>query len=205
MSLKVKTIINNPVSSNCHIIYDSLKKNGLVIDPGSKDSIKIEAFIGEHSINIDYVILTHEHFDHIWAADKLNAPVLCTKECKDNIRDRKFNLSFFFNQCGFELNIDPICIEDLNYQLLWNGYIIEFKKNRAHSPGGLMCTIGNYVITGDLLIKDLKTVTKLKWAKKEELPACKEWLQLQQNKGLTVLAGHGESFELDNYDLNKIY
>ena len=53
--------------------------------------------------------------------------------------------------------------------------------------------------------KRLKTVTKLKWAKKEELPACKEWLQLQQNKGLTVLAGHGESFELDNYDLNKIY
>ena len=68
-----------------------------------------------------------------------------------------------------------------------------------------MFVIDKYVITGDLLIKDLKTVTKLKSAKKEELPAVVDLLQNLKGRGLIVLAGHGDCFELDNYDLNKIY
>ena len=56
-----------------------------------------------------------------------------------------------------------------------------------------------------MLIKDLKTVTKLQWANKEELPDCERWLREKQGKGYTVIAGHGECFELDNYALNNIY
>lgn len=205
MSLKVKTIINNPISSNCHIIYDSLKKNGLVIDPGSEDCGNILNFIKYNNISVDYVILTHEHFDHTWSADKFNATVLCTDECRKRICDNKQNLSFFFNQVGFELNVEVQSIGQYKCQVDWNEYLIEFIKNRAHSPGGLMFVIDKYVVTGDFLIKDLKTVTKLKWAKKEELPVGEKWLRDLQGKGLTVLAGHGDSFELDDYDLKKIY
>jgi len=205
MSLKVKTIINNPVSSNCHIIYDDLKKLGLLVDPGSEDSSEILSFIRKNNITIDYVILTHEHFDHTWSAGELDVPVLCTKECKDNIRDNKLNLSLFFNQVGFTLKVTAKCVEEQDLKLEWNGHQILFEKNGAHSPGGLMCVIEGYVITGDLLIKDLKTVTKLKWAKKEELPLCEKWLRELQGRGLIVLPGHGDCFELDNYDLNKIY
>lgn len=205
MSLKVKTIVNNPVSSNCHIIYNNLKKNGIVVDPGSEDSREILAFISDNGLCIDYVILTHEHFDHTWAADKFNVPILCTEECKECLNDKKKNLSFFFNQVGFDLKVKAKSIEELDDGFVWNDYQIEFYKNRSHSPGGLMFVIDKYVVTGDFLIKDLKTVTKLKWARKEELPAGEKWLQLQKGKGLVVLAGHGDSFELDNYNLNKIY
>ena len=55
-----------------------------------------------------------------------------------------------------------------------------------------------------MLIKDLKTVTKLQWANKEELPDSERWLRERQGKGYIVLAGHGDIFELDNYD-KKIY
>lgn len=205
MSLKVKTIVNNPVPSNCHIIYDNLKKCGLVVDPGSEDSHEIFAFIKDNHLHIDYVILTHEHFDHSWAADKFNVPVLCTRECRESISDRKLNLSLFFNQVGFELHVKAECIEEFENKFVWNNCKVEFCKNGAHSLGGVMFVLDKYVVTGDFLIKDLKTITKLKWARKEELSDGEIWLQQQKGKGLLVLAGHGDSFELDNYDLNKIY
>ena len=205
MFLKFKTIVNNPVSSNCHIIYDDLKKCGLVVDPGSEDSREILAFVKDNNLHIDYVILTHEHFDHIWAAEKFNVPVLCTRECKDGLSDKKRNLSLFFNQIGFELNVKAECIEEYGDIFVWNDCKLEFCKNGAHSPGGLMFVADKYVLTGDFLIKDLKTVTKIKWARKEELLDGEIWLQQHKGKGLLVLAGHGDRFELDNYDLNKIY
>jgi glyoxylase-like metal-dependent hydrolase (beta-lactamase superfamily II) len=205
MSLKVHTIVNNPISSNCHIIYDGLRKRGIVVDPGSEDCGEILSFIHENEICVDYVILTHEHFDHTWASDKINGIVLCTKECKERLSNRKLNLSVFFNQVGFELNVKAECIEDLGEKFSWNNYKVEFCKNGAHSPGGLMFVVDKYVVTGDFLIKDLKTVTKLKWAQKEELSDGEKWLQELKGIGLLVLAGHGDCFELDNYDLNKIY
>lgn len=205
MSLIVHTIVNNPISSNCHIIYDGLKKRGIVVDPGSEDCSEILSFIHENGICVDYVILTHEHFDHTWSADKFNAAILCSKECAESISNKKLNLSFFFNQLGFSLTVNPILIENVGMHVEWLNHTIDFMKNKAHSPGGILFTIGNYIVTGDMLIKDLKTVTKLQWAKKEELPDCEKWLRERQGHGLIVLAGHGDSFEIDNYDLNKIY
>ena len=205
MSLEFKTIINNPISSNCHIIYDNLKKCGLVVDPRSEDSCEIQAFIKDNHLHIDYVVLTHEHFDHTWAADKFNVPILCTRECKENLSCKKRNLSIFFNQIGFELDVKAECIEEFDDKFVWNNYEVMFCKNGAHSPGGLMFVLDKYVVTGDFLIKDLRTVTKLNWARKGELSDGEIWLEQQKGKGLLVLAGHGDSFELDNYDLNKIY
>lgn len=205
MALKVKTFINNPVSSNCHIIYDGSEKHGIVIDPGSEDSSDILSFVRDNALVVDYVILTHEHFDHTWAADKFSASILCTKECACTISDKKRNLSFFFNQVGFQIDVNTTCVEDSGMKMKILGHEVDFYKNRAHSPGGLLFTIDKYIVTGDMLIKDLKTVTKLQWAHKEELPDCEKWLHEKQGNGYTVLAGHGDSFELDNYDITKIY
>ena len=96
-------------------------------------------------------------------------------------------------------------VEDFGMKMNLLGHIVHFYKNRAHSPGGLLFTIDSYLITGDMLIKDLKTVTKLQWANKKELPDCERWLRERQGKGYIVLAGHGDIFELDNYDIKKIY
>lgn len=182
-----------------------MKKRGIVVDPGSEDCSDILSFIKEKEISVDYVILTHEHFDHTWSASKFNSPILCSKECADSISNKKLNLSFFFNQLGFSLSVKPILIENIDMRLEWLNHTIDFVKNKAHSPGGILFTIGKFIVSGDMLIKDLKTVTKLQWSKKEELTDCERWLRERQGHGYIVLAGHGESFEIDNYDLNKIY
>lgn len=205
MSLKAKTIINTPISSNCHILYDGLKRRGLIIDPGSENIQEILSYVNDNKIIVDYVILTHEHFDHIWSADKFNASVICSQECANNIVNNKKNLSFFFRPPGFSLEITVLLIEDIGMMLQWQGYNIEFIKNKAHSPGGILFTIDNYIVTGDMLIKDTKTTTKLPLSQVDDLEVCESWLLSKKGNNYIVLAGHGDNFELDHYNLKKIY
>lgn len=201
----VHTVINNPIPSNCHIIYDSSTLHGIVVDPGSEDCSEIVSFVNDNAIVVDYVILTHEHFDHIWSADKFDAQIICSEKCAESIVDKKLNLSFYFNQIGFQMNVQALVLEDNGMTMEILGHEVTFYNNSAHSPGGILFTIDKYLISGDMLIKDTKTVTKLKWANKEELPNCELWLRKKQGNGYVVLAGHGDSFELDSYDLKRMY
>lgn len=82
-------------------------------------------------------------------------------------------------------------------------YTISFYYALGHSIGGILFTIQKFLVTGDTLIKDMKTVTKLKCGSKERLHESLVLIDSMKGRGLLVCAGHGESFELDNYDLNK--
>lgn len=62
--------------------------------------------------------------------------------------------------------------------------------------------VGRYVFTGDTLLKDAKTVTKLKTGSKEKLIVSVMLLEQEKGKNLIICPGHGETFGLDGYDLN---
>lgn len=57
------------------------------------------------------------------------------------------------------------------------------------------------LFTGDTLIKDLHTVTKLTTGSVAKLRVSMELLSSLQGKGYAVYPGHGEVFELDGYNL----
>ena len=154
------------------------------------------------------MILTHEHFDHCWGVDDIreiysNVKLICSKNCSEAIQDKKKNYSVFHQQPGFELKAADIILDDVNWLLNWNGYQIRFEPAQGHSAAGIIFFVDKFVFTGDTLIKDIKTVTKLKTASKERLKECLELLEKEKGKNKVVCPGHGESFDLDNYDLTK--
>lgn len=55
---------------------------------------------------------------------------------------------------------------------------------------------------GDTLIKDVRTVTKLRTESKEKLEETLSLLEGYKGNGLIVYPGHEEAFALDEYDLN---
>ena len=61
--------------------------------------------------------------------------------------------------------------------------------------------VGQNLFTGDTLIKDLRTVTKLPTGSVVELQESIELFKSMQGKGYKVYPGHGALFELDGYDL----
>ena len=134
--------------------------------------------------------------------------VLTAKHCLAGVKEKdKVSLRVYNPDSGNYEYITPVNQTILRHMVDDAGIIIfnyrELKGIYPKLPS--VFVVDKYVATGDFLIKDLKTVTKLKWARKEELSAGEKWLSEQKGKGLLVLAGHGDCFELDNYDLNKIY
>lgn len=202
------TIVNIPVTSNCHVLIDKVSHHCIVVDPGSEFGDYIDGFLHENSLIPDYIILTHEHFDHIWSCgyltDKYQVPILCSKACADAIVNEKTNLSLFFdNAKAFACPPASLILEEIDYKLNWYSHELHFFPALGHSIGGIIFTIENYVITGDTLIKDLKTVTKLKCGSKDKLNESLSILEGFKGQGMIVCAGHGDNFALDDYDLNK--
>jgi hydroxyacylglutathione hydrolase len=190
-------IENNPVSSNCYIVFDKHCGNGcLVIDPGSEDVNNIFSSIENNQLKVDYIFLTHEHFDHIWGADKIraiyNAKLCCSFDTANAIINKKKNMSVFFDQIGFELNpCDEILTDG---QIIdWGEIQIEIIHTPGHTNGCICIRIDNNLFTGDTIIKGVPTVTKLPGGNKDKLQNSIKKLKQKGLDKLNLYCGHGKN------------
>ena len=205
MSICVERIINNPVPSNCFIIYDlELSDRCVIIDPGTEDCKELYSFLNKRNLNPEYVILTHEHFDHVWGCNRIiedyKVTLVCSSVCLQAIKDAKKNHSVFYNQIGFSVTYDKFIISDDEFLLIWLNYSFNFYEALGHSSSGILILIENYLFTGDSLIKGYKTVTKLLSGSKDRLKETIIFINSLKSKEYIVCAGHEENFLLDDYD-----
>lgn len=209
--LEVKQIKNTPIDSNCFVVYDKeFGKDCIIVDPGSEDNSRLYDFLKSERLIPQYIILTHEHFDHCWGVnqlrkDYLTVKLVCSSSCSVAIQSRKKNYSVFHQQPGFDVEAADIVLGNIGWNLCWQNYKISFLPAQGHTASGVLFTVGNYIFTGDELIKDTKTVTKLKTGSRIKLTESIEKLNVMRGKGFMVCSGHGEMFELDNYELIKAY
>lgn len=61
--MKVKNIPSGPLMVNTYLVWDDTNK-GFIVDPGGLNE-KIINSIEEENIDLEYIILTHGHCDHI--------------------------------------------------------------------------------------------------------------------------------------------
>lgn len=206
MSLRVRQIVNNPVQSNCFIVYDPFKyEDCIVIDPGSNDNSHVEFFLSSCGLKPSYIIITHEHFDHCWGVDKIRgiygSKLICSSVCSDRIQDAKKNLSLFYDQKGFEINAANYIISELGNKLEWHDNPIIFKETPGHTDSSISIIINNMIFTGDALIKDVRTVTKLLTGSARDQKITEEFFKSLKGKGFIIYPGHGDIFDFDSYTL----
>ncbi len=205
MPVEVRKYINRPVPSNCYLVTDFESGAKFIVDPGSHDMSHILS--DEDYSLIDFIVLTHEHFDHIMGCETIYnicaAPVLCSTNCAESIINPKMNLSLFSNMSGFSVINGITKIEQYNIPIEWHGNNIIYYEAQGHSLGGICILFTKYLFTGDSLIKDMKTVTKLKTGSTEQLNLTLELIGSLKGNNLIVCPGHGDMFELDSYDLLK--
>lgn len=207
MSLNIIQIINQPLSSNCYIVFDKrINNNCLIIDPGSKEIDGIEEELKSHSLIPEFILLTHEHFDHIWSCQalvhKYNSKIICSKKCSERVIDSRKNHSLFFDQQGFSTPPADIIIENINFHFYWNNHKITFFITEGHTDASICFHMDKYLFTGDTLLYGLKTVTKLLCGSREGLKESIEHIKQYQGLRFVVYPGHGQCFELDDYDLD---
>lgn len=206
MTLVVKRLINNPVSSNCFVVKQQEGKSCIVVDPGTPENQQLLAYLQKYNLDVIYIILSHQHFDHIWGVNHLRmyypkALVVCNRICSEMIIDKKRNCSLYYNQVGFELFPADILIENIENTLIWEEEEMKFYNTPGHSLGSISFIIGHNLFTGDTLIQGEKTVTKLPGGSRSDLEKTLKLLERFKGKNLIVRAGHKDSFQLDLYNI----
>ena len=205
----VACIKNKPIDSNCYVIYQDGNAGCIVVDPGTEECSELFQFFEIHSLIPEYIILTHEHFDHLWGVNKLkdffSIKTICSVTCAEKIVDRKKNMSVFYNQVGFQSYPSDILIENTNCTFIWNTNKFEFVITEGHTDGSICIILEDKLFTGDTIIKNHKTVVKFPGGNKEKLDnSLKIIFSKFDGLKIHVYPGHGDCFYLDEIDIEEI-
>lgn len=132
--------VQGAFTENTYFFIDSLSKSGFLIDPGAQAG-DIYEVIRRNGWQIEKILLTHGHVDHIGAAgilqERLGAPVYIHPQDAAYLTDTYLNLS---ESTGY-----PIIVS--HYEELYDGEIIRLKANSGfylkviytpgHTPGSV--------------------------------------------------------------------
>jgi len=174
--MEIRQLVVGPLLTNCYILVSG--NEAIVIDPGANLKEILKKVEGK---KLNYIILTHYHFDHTLAAPKLRektgAKILVHKGEKDFI---KFQPDQFLDG-GEEIRIG-------------NEYL-----KIIHTPGhtkGSICILGeNFIFTGDTIFEDGFGRTDLPGGSEEDLKNSLEKLEKIIKKGMKIYPGHGPIFQ----------
>ena len=201
--LEIKRFINNPVPSNTYLVSIKNSSSCIVIDPGSKDEAELIEFINGKRLSVDYILLTHEHFDHCWGVNELiektGAKVVCTQKCKDRILSPSnyFNKFYFDSEEEYNVNKVNIVVDEIGYNLKWDSVHIHFIETMGHSPGSVCISVENILFTGDTIMLNTKPVLmKRLGSSKVDYKESVMRIFSSFPDDTMVYPGHGEPFEL---------
>ena len=211
--MKIERIVSSLLDSNMYIIEED--GHTIIFDPCNKD-------VNISTKKTDYIILTHEHYDHISGVNKYkeitDALVICCFECAENIVDPKKNMSHYFesfwdiqtwtDKVFTEKVEDYSCTADVTfgqeYSLCWQGHNIYFRHTPGHSAGSSCVVVDDKIMfSGDSLIKGYKPSLRFpggsrkRW-NEETVPFLRKI-----KRDILVYPGHFDSFYLSEYEWSE--
>jgi len=157
-NISIKTFVVNPFGVNTYLLFDG--NNSLLIDPGfyfENEKNDFISFIEKNKLNINYVILTHGHIDHILGLKflskyyKYKLYVSYYDSYFLNTAQQYADL-FGFNYEGFPVNIDIVYINE-NTKIKFGNFEFSIIETPGHSPGSICIYLkdANYLFSGDTL------------------------------------------------------
>ncbi len=182
-----------PVQTNCIVLACEKTKIAAIVDAPMGSMEKIEPFIQKNGIGVQYLLLTHSHWDHIAEVEqvkkKWDIPVCIHSQDVDNLVSPGSD--------GLPLPLDLPSIEV--DRLFRDGEVIELGTLQlrvihtpGHSPGGICFYIPdeNTLISGDTLFRGSIGNLSFPLSNSEDM-----WGSLKKLSALPastrVLPGHG--------------
>lgn len=194
--IKVQSFINSPIDSLTYIIWNPENLEALVIDPGTEDDERIPDFLKKNNLELKYIFLTHEHFDHILGVNYLRSmfneiKVISSEKTSERLINPKKNLAIFHNQLNLIVDRSDIHIEEGHLKII--GFEYEVFKTPGHTDSSISLKLDNSFFSGDFLLQGTRAVTNLPTGSKkiyqETITKYHEMLI-----GLTIFPGHGKQY-----------
>ncbi|WP_027399663.1 MBL fold metallo-hydrolase [Anaerovorax odorimutans] len=149
----LKNFMSGPLSVNCYIVADEETKKGFMVDPGGYNQLMVN-FIKENQIELEYIILTHGHGDHIggvtaYLDEHPHCKLVACKHEAELLRNP--NMNFSAETCGVPITLNPNILVDDGDKLSVGKMELTFYHTPGHTKGGMCILVDNYLFSGDTL------------------------------------------------------
>lgn len=141
------------IQTNCYLLLDEITGKAAIIDPGAYETPLLE-MIAVHEIKqIEYILLTHGHFDHILGLkklkDKTGAAVAVHSADANMIKDPNECRAFLHDLVLEPVEADILLSDGDEIEL--GSLKIKVVHTPGHTPGGVCYICEDVMFSGDTL------------------------------------------------------
>ncbi len=151
--MQVRKIPTNGFAANTWLVFDEESRETAVIDPAA-DAVSIMEHLEKENLTLTMILLTHGHFDHIYAADSLRdasgAPLLIHQKDAEMLTDAFANASAVFFGKGETYRPAERLLKGGDALPLGKS-IITVRHTPGHTPGSVSFVLPGVIFTGDTL------------------------------------------------------
>ena len=189
--MKIISMQVGPIMTNCYVLIDEESKKTAVIDPG-EDADRILAALREEDSQVEYILLTHGHYDHTTAVPELHAALP---------QARIYIHQADANGAGSKLfplasQVEDLLLYDEGDTLALGGLTIQVLHTPGHSPGSVTLRVEDVLFSGDTLFAASCGRTDLPGGSYDQMMASLKRLGELEGE-FRVLPGHNAPSTLD--------
>jgi glyoxylase-like metal-dependent hydrolase (beta-lactamase superfamily II) len=149
--MDVRMFTVGPLQENCYLVRREGSDRCLLVDPGD-EAPKLRSAMEQLGTELEAILLTHTHFDHIGAVAPLaratGAPVYCPREELPFLRD-PLVMPMFEPIEGWEAEHAL----DGGQRLQLAGFDVDVISTPGHSPDHVTFAIDGALFSGDVLFQ----------------------------------------------------
>ena len=153
--MDIKLYYTGPMQVNTYLCADESTKKAFVVDPGGPSKY-LENYVTSNGYEVEYIILTHGHGDHIcgvpYFKELWKCPLVGHKDDIYLFNDARENLSLEFMGQKIEF-IPDVLVEDGDVLKVGN-MELKILHTPGHTLGGISILVGNVLFSGDTLFAD---------------------------------------------------
>lgn len=205
--LEVEKLVLGPVATNCYFISNPETKQVIIIDPADRPQA-IHDYIESNQLTPVGILLTHGHFDHIFAVASLSLEyhikVYAKEEEKELLEDADLNYS---HNAGRDTIVSPDILLADKETLDLGGMHPTCIHTPGHTQGSCCYYFESYgfVVTGDTIFMESIGRTDLPTGNANKIITSIQDRLFCLDDDIYIFPGHGEDTTIGNEKKNNPY
>lgn len=195
--MEIKRFTLGPVMTNLYVVSEN--GHGFIIDAVEKSDL-VTDYIKNNGIQIDFILQTHTHFDHVlgleYYKNLFNVDVYASSEAIDIANDKNYNLAYDYDDLYVPID------RYLNDDEIIKNFNIKAIKTPGHSLDSISYIVGNVLFSGDTLFKLSIGRTDFPGGDYDTIINSINEKYRVLDSNMEVYPGHGEKTTLD-YEFNN--